>query len=107
MTRQKIHENMMIVMKFNPLTFQLVTELLFQQYQQQKVLEKIRSCPVRSRFGRKKVLVASQLGLMTLGVAVGFSPSYSVLAFLKFVIGGLQQVGSIQQKVSISVFLSN
>lgn len=83
-------------MKFNPLTFQLVTELLFQQYQQQKVLEKIRSCPVRSRFGRKKVLVASQLGLMTLGVAVGFSPSYSVLAFLKFVIGGLEQVGWIQ-----------
>ena len=51
--------------------------------------------------------MASQLGLMTLGVAVGFSPSYSVLGFLKFVIGGLQQVGSIQQKAGISVIVSN
>ena len=83
-------------MKFDLRTFQLVTKLVFLQCQQQKVLEKFRSCPVRSRFGRKKVLVASQLGLMTLGVAVGFSPSYSVLAFLKFVIGGLDQVGRIQ-----------
>ena len=84
---------MMIGMKLNPLS--VANEVVVSTVAATKGAGEIPLVPC-SRFGRKKVLVASQLGLMTLGVAVGFSPSYSVLAFLKFVIGGLEQVGRIQ-----------
>ena len=50
--------------------------------------------------------MASQLGLMALGMAVGFAPSYAVLAFLKFTIGGLQQVRVNDTIVDMSVISS-
>ncbi|KAK7116168.1 organic cation transporter-like protein [Littorina saxatilis] len=54
------------------------------------------------RFGRKMVLVLSQLGLLTFGVAVGFAPSFSVLAVLKFMLGALQQ-GVVTTSVTMSL----
>ena len=45
------------------------------------------------RFGRKRTLVGSQLGLLVVGVAIGVAPSYAVLAVFKFLVGGFQQVG--------------
>ncbi|KAK7503602.1 hypothetical protein BaRGS_00005141 [Batillaria attramentaria] len=46
---------------------------------------------VSDRFGRKKVLVGSQFGLMAVGMAIGLSPSYAVLGTLKFLVGAIQQ----------------
>ncbi|KAK7503596.1 hypothetical protein BaRGS_00005135 [Batillaria attramentaria] len=43
------------------------------------------------RYGRKKVLVISQIGLLVVGMAIGLAPSYAVLATLKFVAGAFQQ----------------
>ena len=40
------------------------------------------------------MLVASQLGLLTLGAATGLAPSYPVLAVLRFITGGFQQVAT-------------
>ena len=47
------------------------------------------------RYGRKRTLVASQLGLMVVGVAIGVAPSYAVLAVFKFLVGCFQQVGEL------------
>ncbi|XP_076465986.1 organic cation transporter-like protein [Babylonia areolata] len=53
-------------------------------------------------YGRKPVLVASQLALMTLGLAAGFVPNYAGLAALKFIIGVFQQ-GVITPKSTMSI----
>ncbi|KAK7503597.1 hypothetical protein BaRGS_00005136 [Batillaria attramentaria] len=46
---------------------------------------------VSDRFGRKRVLVVSQIGLLVLGMGIGLSPSYAVLGTLKFLVGAFQQ----------------
>ncbi|XP_070198726.1 solute carrier family 22 member 7-like [Littorina saxatilis] len=49
------------------------------------------SAIVSDRFGRKRTLIASQLGLLSVGIAIGLAPSYAVLAAFKFLVGGFQQ----------------
>ena len=44
------------------------------------------------RFGRKTVLLTSHLKTFSLGIGVAFSPNYTTLAVLKFLLGVLQQV---------------
>ncbi|KAK7116390.1 organic anion transporter 3-like isoform X2 [Littorina saxatilis] len=46
---------------------------------------------ISDRFGRKMVLLGSQLGLLVVGVAIGASPSYPFLALFKCLIGTFQQ----------------
>ncbi|XP_076465344.1 solute carrier family 22 member 7-like [Babylonia areolata] len=46
---------------------------------------------VSDRYGRKPTMIGSQFALFLLGMGVGLSPSYPVLAVLKFLIGGFQQ----------------
>lgn len=49
---------------------------------------------MRHRFGRKRVLVGSQLGLFVVGVGIGLAPTYPIFAVLKVVVGFFQQVGA-------------
>ncbi|PVD20203.1 hypothetical protein C0Q70_20699 [Pomacea canaliculata] len=46
---------------------------------------------VSDRFGRKRVLVGSQLGLFVVGVGIGLAPTYPIFAVLKVVVGFFQQ----------------
>ncbi|XP_076443395.1 organic anion transporter 3-like [Babylonia areolata] len=46
---------------------------------------------ISDRFGRKPVLLVSQLGLLLGGMAIGASPSYPVLVVFKFLVGACQQ----------------
>ncbi|KAK3097972.1 hypothetical protein FSP39_014956 [Pinctada imbricata] len=43
------------------------------------------------RFGRKTITVSSHLCILTLGIAIAFSPNYTVFAILRFFIGIFQQ----------------
>ncbi|XP_076465110.1 solute carrier family 22 member 6-B-like [Babylonia areolata] len=46
---------------------------------------------ISDRLGRKPTLVGSQLGLFVVGTIIGFSPSYTILSILKFLVGTFQQ----------------
>ncbi|XP_076465164.1 solute carrier family 22 member 7-like [Babylonia areolata] len=46
---------------------------------------------VSDRYGRKPTMIGSQFAVFVLGMGVGLSPSYPVLAVLKYLIGGFQQ----------------
>ncbi|XP_070174694.1 organic anion transporter 3-like [Littorina saxatilis] len=56
------------------------------------------------RYGRKPILVWSQLGLLLVGLTMGLAPSYAFLACLKFCVGCLQQ-GVMTGKATMSIEL--
>ncbi|KAH9489367.1 hypothetical protein Btru_056477 [Bulinus truncatus] len=43
------------------------------------------------KFGRKLILVASNVGLLVSGLAIAFAPTYTTFAAFKFIAGGFQQ----------------
>ncbi|XP_076453582.1 organic cation transporter-like protein isoform X2 [Babylonia areolata] len=59
---------------------------------------------VSDRYGRKGVLVWSQVGLLVVGVGIGVAPTYPLLATLKFAVGCLQQ-GVMTGKATMSIEL--
>ncbi|KAK7100198.1 organic cation transporter protein-like [Littorina saxatilis] len=56
------------------------------------------------RFGRKPTLIASQLGLLGVGMAIGLAPNYAALLVFKFLVGGFQQ-GVVGVKVTMAIEL--
>ncbi|XP_070194960.1 organic cation transporter protein-like [Littorina saxatilis] len=57
------------------------------------------------RFGRKPTLIASQLGLLGVGMAIGLAPNYAALLVFKFLVGGFQQgVVGVMATMSIELF---
>ncbi|CAL1546071.1 unnamed protein product [Lymnaea stagnalis] len=52
------------------------------------------------RFGRKVVLVTSNLGMLVSGLVVAFAPNYSVFAVFKFCAGAFQQ-GTVTSMVTL------